>query len=188
MTNPAPRAEGGGARIASLDGLRGISILMVLFGHLTGTRNFLPREFGRITGDLGNLGVRVFFIISGYLITSLLFHEIEKRGRVDLKGFYIRRVFRIFPAFYAYLAVIGAAAALGLVHLGRWDAVAAATYTVNYVPDRAWVVGHIWSLSVEEQFYLLWPATLLLLPAAAPVAEAKRRGAVRVAIAVILLA
>jgi peptidoglycan/LPS O-acetylase OafA/YrhL len=191
-------AEAGGSRIASLDGLRAISILAVIFAHLLGTQNFLPWRLALSIGDLGNLGVRVFFIISGYLITSLLFHEAAKTGGISLKGFYIRRTFRIFPAFYCYLAIIGTAGYLGLIPLGPSDVLHAATYTVNYIHERSWYIGHLWSLSVEEQFYLLWPAALLLLPARRPapgsapsradVAEGKRRGAVVIALAVILVA
>jgi peptidoglycan/LPS O-acetylase OafA/YrhL len=188
-------AEAGGARIASLDGLRAISILAVIFAHLLGTQNFLPANLSRTIGDFGNLGVRVFFIISGYLITSLLFQEAAKTGRISLKGFYLRRTFRIFPAFYCYLAILAIIGALGVIPLGVADVLHAATYTVNYVHGRSWYIGHLWSLSVEEQFYLLWPAALLLLPAhrhaggsapsRADIAEGKRRGAVVIAIAVI---
>lgn len=201
LDRPAPRlapAEAGGMRIASLDGLRAISILAVIFAHLLGTQNFLPASLSRWIGDLGNLGVRVFFIISGYLITSLLFQEAAKTGQISLKGFYLRRTFRIFPAFYCYLAILSVVAALGVIPLGLADVLHGATYTVNYVQGRSWYIGHLWSLSVEEQFYLLWPAALLLLPAyrragesapsRADIAEGKRRGAVVIAILVISVA
>jgi peptidoglycan/LPS O-acetylase OafA/YrhL len=142
--------------------LRAVSIALVVWSHARGTRGFPARDvFAWVPcGDVGNLGVRVFFVISGYLITSLLIEEIRATGHVDLKAFYVRRVFRIFPAFYAYLAVIVALGLVGAIPLTARDALLAATYTVNYEPVRAWHVGHIWSLSVEEQFYLLWPAIL----------------------------
>src|SRR6185437_3882217 len=92
-----------GHRIPSLDGFRAISILMVLYGHLVGTRNFptaAVRTFDRALGDLGHLGVLVFFVISGFLITTLLVREREKTGTISLQQFYLRRALRIFPAFY----------------------------------------------------------------------------------------
>ena len=160
---PAPAPIGAG-RIPSLDGMRAISILFVLFGHLIGTRNFVSTETwtGLAFGDLSHLGVRVFFVISGFLITSLLLKEIERTRRVNLWAFYQRRMYRIFPAFYSYLAVVFLASVFGLIHIPWTDALLAVTYTINYAPTRAWYVGHTWSLSVEEQFYLLWPATLWL--------------------------
>jgi peptidoglycan/LPS O-acetylase OafA/YrhL len=163
--NPAPAADRSGTRslagrsIPSLDGLRAISISFVLLGHLSGTRN-LPVDL-RWTGvlDLANLGVRVFFVISGYLITGLLMRERDRVGTVHLGRFYLRRTLRIFPAYYAYLAVIGFCAIGGLIVVPWIDLTHALTYTENYnVPPNSWYVGHTWSLSVEEQFYLLWPA------------------------------
>ena len=194
---PAPEAARG--RVPSLDGLRGISILAVLVAHALGTRNFLPASAVKpYIGDLGNLGVRVFFIISGFMITSLLFQEVAKSGHISLKSFYLRRTFRIFPAFYTYLAVMFTLGVLGVVHLSLADDLHAATYTVNFAHDPSWYIGHVWSLSVEEQFYMLWPLALILWqpgggPGVAPPtslakAENTRRRAKLVAIAVILLA
>jgi peptidoglycan/LPS O-acetylase OafA/YrhL len=151
-------------RIPCLDGIRAISIFGVLLGHLMGTSGFLAQG-GLITsvGDLGNFGVRVFFVVSGFLITHLLIQEHQKRGSISVKHFYIRRSFRIFPAFYCYLAVIAALALAGLVSLQWGDFGYAATYTINFVERKSWVVGHLWSLAVEEQFYLLWPAVIVLV-------------------------
>jgi peptidoglycan/LPS O-acetylase OafA/YrhL len=155
-----------GHRIPSLDGFRAISILMVLYGHVGGTRNF-PTETvgmgGRWLGDLGHLGVLVFFVISGFLITTLLKVEREKTGTISLKQFYLRRVLRIFPAFYALILALLLATWLGWIHLGGRDFLFATTYTVNYYPDHPWQIGHLWSLSIEEQFYLLWPLAVLVL-------------------------
>ena len=113
-----------------------------------------------VLGDYADLGVQIFFVISGYLITMLLIKEYERNGRVDLKLFYLRRALRIFPASYVYLALIAVASALGIVILHRHDLLFAFTYTVNYSLDKSWRIGHLWSLSVEEQFYLLWPFAL----------------------------
>ncbi|HEY3493222.1 MAG TPA: acyltransferase [Polyangiaceae bacterium] len=143
-------------RIRSLDGLRAVAILLVLLAHLPHSLALAPAWTERLA-PLGLLGVRVFFVISGFLISSLLFAELEKSGDISLKRFYFRRTLRIFPAFYVYVAAIAIAAALGYVVLRPNDLLAAVTYTTNYDRDRSWYLGHAWSLSVEEQFYLLWP-------------------------------
>jgi peptidoglycan/LPS O-acetylase OafA/YrhL len=146
-------------RIPGLDGLRAVSIAIVLWAHSTGTLH-MPRLS---IGVFGDLGVRTFFVISGFLITTLLRTEYEKYGRISLTGFYIRRVYRIFPAFYVYLAVILVVAALGWITVPAEDVAFAATYTMNFHAERTWWLGHLWSLAVEEQFYLMWPLVLSLL-------------------------
>jgi peptidoglycan/LPS O-acetylase OafA/YrhL len=147
--------------IPGLDGLRAISIGFVLLAHLGGTRNF-PGFFEPI-GRLGSLGVRVFFVISGYLITSILLAEIRRSGNVSLPRFYFRRTMRLFPASYCLIAVVAIAAHWHLLSLERWDLTFASTYTMNYYIGRGWPLGHLWSLAIEEQFYLLWPFTLKAL-------------------------
>jgi peptidoglycan/LPS O-acetylase OafA/YrhL len=161
---PAPRSGAAGTRgrVPSLDGLRAISILLVLVGHLAGTRYF-PFKTESYPLDFGNLGVRVFFVISGFLITGLLLKEMERDGRVSLPHFYFRRTLRIFPAALVLIGALVVADALGWVQLLPGDVLHALTYTTNYHPIRSWEVSHTWSLGVEEQFYLLWPAALLLL-------------------------
>jgi len=150
-----------GGRIPSLDGLRALSITFVLLAHLCGTRFFvLGTDVFRVLGDFGNLGVRIFFIISGFLITSLLLKERVTDGRISLKNFYIRRVLRIFPAAYAFISIIWIAGILGLLQVGRADFLAACSYTMNYLRPHGWNLGHLWSLAVEEQFYLIWPLAL----------------------------
>lgn len=151
-------------RIPSLDGLRALSIALVIVSHLLGTRGipFGTRAMGTV-GDFGYLGVKVFFVISGYLITTLLMKEHARTGAISLKGFYVRRVWRIFPAFYAFVAVMVVGWAIGVVALNHGDLLAAVTYTMNYHYDRSWELGHIWSLSIEEQFYLVWPFVFVLV-------------------------
>lgn len=172
--------KSGSGRIASLDGFRAISILMVLYGHLSGTRWFPVslEAYKDGVGDVAHLGVLVFFVISGFLITSLLMSEREKTGAISLKRFYLRRILRIFPAFYALIFALIAATLIGWITLSGHDFAYALTYTVNYDPRRPWNIGHLWSLSVEEQFYLLWPLTLLVL---------RQRRALIVAIAAIFI-
>jgi peptidoglycan/LPS O-acetylase OafA/YrhL len=165
-------------RIPSLDGLRAVSIGMVVFSHLAGTRGFpISTKVANIL-PLGELGVRVFFVISGFLITNLLLDEWNRRGTISLSRFYFRRTFRILPPYYVLVAAVGAASFLQLVQLAPADLAHAITYTSNYYAERSWWVGHTWSLAVEEQFYLLWPAVLLL--------AGRRRGFI-VAAAVVLV-
>ncbi len=148
-------------RMPSLDGLRAISIGLVLLGHLSGTRGFVRLDLG--VGDYAELGVLVFFVISGFLITRLLLSEQAKKGHVSLKLFYSRRALRLLPASYTYIACVSILWLAGIVHLEARDFWHAVTYTVNYLPGRSWDIGHLWSLSVEEQFYLLWPCTFVAL-------------------------
>ena len=107
--------------------------------------------------------MKVFFVISGYLITNLLLHELDKTNKIHLGKFYFRRTFRIFPACYAMIAGLILFYAMGWITLTPRDVLHALTYTSNYYPGRSWSVAHTWSLGVEEQFYLLWPAALVLL-------------------------
>jgi peptidoglycan/LPS O-acetylase OafA/YrhL len=151
-----------GERIPSLDGLRAISIGFVLFSHLAGTGGFPVSAAAANVWSLGNFGVTVFFVISGFLITGLLLDELARTDRIRLGRFYFRRTLRIFPPYFALLAALLAAQAIGWIALHPGDALHAATYTSNYHDERSWFVGHTWSLAVEEQFYLLWPAVLVL--------------------------
>ena len=152
-------------RIPGLDGLRAISIALVLVEHLPSCAGFPmtvdQAQLWRLS-HIGRLGVRVFFVISGYLISTLLFRELEKSGKIDLVKFYFRRTLRIFPAYFVLVAVVAVLAAAGIIQLLPGDLFHAVTYTMNYHAPRAWWLGHAWSLAVEEQFYLLWPAVLLL--------------------------
>ena len=146
------------SRIPSLDGVRAIAIAMVCVSHLSQSVGAPTHHFS----SFGNLGVRIFFVLSGFLITKLLLHELELRGRISLRNFYLRRTLRIFPAFYCFAAVVLACQAWGVIALLPGDVTHMLTYTVNYHQQRTWFIGHLWSLSVEEQFYLAWPLTLML--------------------------
>ena len=145
------------ATIPGLDGLRAVSIALVLLGHLSGTQGF-PLSLRRI--PLGVFGVRIFFVISGFLITSILLRELREAGEISLDRFYFRRILRLFPASYFLIAVMGFLGSRRVIQLAPWDLSFGVTYTMNYYDGRGWPLGHLWSLAVEEQFYLLWPFAL----------------------------
>ena len=151
--------------IPSLDGIRALSVLAVIVYHAN--KIWLPGGF---------LGVEVFFVISGYLITLLLLAESEKNGTVSLKDFWLRRARRLLPALWiVVLGVVVFAALFQREILGtlRGDVVAALFYGFNWF--QVWVgtsyftsfefvpLRHLWSLAVEEQFYLIWPIIMLVV-------------------------
>jgi peptidoglycan/LPS O-acetylase OafA/YrhL len=148
-------------RIPSLDGLRAISILMVVWGHLYGTRGYWWESGG--IWDVGELGVRFFFVISGLLITSILRQEVNATDSLNLWRFYFRRTLRIFLPYYAFLLALLFLQPWGWFSVTPTDFAHAFTYTSNYQLTRNWNLAHTWSLSVEEQFYLLWPAVLIFV-------------------------
>ncbi len=140
--------------IPGLDGIRALAVLLVIANHF---------GFEWINGALG---VLIFFVLSGFLITWLMLKELDRTGTVSLRQFYRRRVLRIFPAFYFFwLCGVGIYLARG--HYLDWgQALSALFYFSNYwmglVPSKCMLFPHTWSLSIEEQFYLLWPALFLL--------------------------
>jgi peptidoglycan/LPS O-acetylase OafA/YrhL len=130
---------------------------------VAGTTGFpITREAMQRFGEIGSFGVRIFFVISGFLITTLLVEEHRKTGRISLGGFYLRRAFRIFPAAYTFIAVLFVLERLGLIETLKNDFLAAATYTMNFHRPKSTWMRHLWSLSVEEQFYMFWPAAVLV--------------------------
>jgi peptidoglycan/LPS O-acetylase OafA/YrhL len=153
-----------------LDGLRAASIAVVVIDHLGGNPGF-PNWPSRLPID-GLLGVRVFFSLSGFLITRLLLRERDRTGRVSLAGFYRRRAVRILPVFWVYLLFVVALRAIGVEPMPAWQLLPPLTFT-NFAPwwpsgAQPWVVAHSWSLAVEEQFYLIWPAVVAATAAALP--------------------
>jgi peptidoglycan/LPS O-acetylase OafA/YrhL len=140
-------------RIASLDGLRAISIVLVMLSHLVKWKHVSASALQ----GYGDLGVHVFFVLSGYLITNLLLTEHACSSAIHLRNFYTRRAFRIFPAAFIFLLI---ACALYWREMSWGHVAAAFLYVANMDPSRPWIFGHLWSLSIEEQFYLLWPIAL----------------------------
>lgn len=164
-----PKQAAPTSRIASLDGARAISIALVILSHLRILKHFplvwhLAYQdyfaYGRYL-DIGNLGVRVFFVISGFLITHLLLEEQRRTGSISLRRFYARRALRIVPAYWTYLAAIAILIPLGITWDNRSEWISAFLYFSDYRIPRG-CLTHTWSLSVEEQFYLLWPTVLVL--------------------------
>lgn len=163
MPSPGSAPAASGSRIPSLDGLRAVSILLVILAHVARTGGSPVPEGMRWYAAQGAVGVDVFFAISGFLITALLLREREASGTISLRGFYARRALRILPAFFAFLLGMALFDRLGLIHLVRHDWFAALTYTANFFDDISRPLGHLWSLSVEEHFYLVWPLVFLAL-------------------------
>ena len=142
----------------ALDGLRGLAIIMVFGFHL---------PIGAFRA--GSYGVILFFVLSGFLITTILLRELDRHNGIDLRRFFMRRARRLFPAL---LVVVSAHLVLQVTILGEpeqwwersWPVLA---YVSNYVQSggaQLVHMAHTWSLAIEEHFYLLWPVTLLLLP------------------------
>ena len=143
-------------RIPSLDGLRAISISLVVIGHSVEVHSQASTT-ADVAGAFANLGVRIFFVISGYLITTLLLKEYGKTSTIGLREFYVRRAYRILPAAIVFMVPVFVI----FWHELRWyHMVAAALYLANFDFSHPWFLGHLWSLSVEEQFYFLWPGVL----------------------------
>jgi peptidoglycan/LPS O-acetylase OafA/YrhL len=148
--------------IPELDGLRAVAVLLVITEHLHTPVLHLAR---------GHFGVVIFFILSGYLITSLALYEEGERGSLSFSGFYIRRSFRIFPLYYVVLAVY-CVLILGL-HIGpekRVPLLHALPYYLTYFQEIPFIHGgyglpfyQSWSLGIEEKFYLIWPIVCFLL-------------------------
>jgi len=149
----------------SLDGIRAIAVVAVLIFH--GSSLWLPGGF---------LGVDVFFVLSGFLITSILLREVETTGKLNFKQFYLRRARRLLPALFAVLiatAIIAMVFAHDAAARVQSDIFASLAYITNWANiwsgqsyfdaiGRPPLLQHLWSLAVEEQFYLVWPTVLLL--------------------------
>ncbi|CAN5199297.1 hypothetical protein BH24CHL7_BH24CHL7_03880 [soil metagenome] len=155
-TADEPRVPWRLGRRPALDGVRGLAVLLVLVGHA------MPPEMASAA-----VGVNLFFVLSGFLITSLLWEEWQGTGRLDIHAFYKRRIRRLIPALVVMLGVTMVSMGLiGQAGQGLFYGLAAASYAGNLVMATGQWLGpmsHTWSLAIEEQFYLLWP--LILLPA-----------------------
>ena len=154
----------GSERLPSLDGLRAIAILFVLGGHFQYAAGFPSGKLSLVTLALdGELGVRIFFVISGFIITRLLLEESREFGSVSLRLFYIRRALRILPIYLAYLAVLALLSLAGRYADSPSSWLGCLTFTRNLIGRGDSATEHFWSLAVEEQFYFCWPILFFLL-------------------------
>jgi peptidoglycan/LPS O-acetylase OafA/YrhL len=140
--------------VPALDGLRGVAVMLVVLSHAHVT-----------PGVAGPVGVTVFFVLSGYLITGLLLDETEETGTVGLRRFWIRRLLRLAPALLVMVAVVELYVLAVGYPVEHWNALVAATYTENIAMgvfgNTDGLFTHTWTLGLEEQFYLLWPLVIV---------------------------
>lgn len=150
--------------IPTLNGWRAFSILYVLLYHSTWIffnpeTGLLPNETLWAVTKQGAFGVYFFFGISGFLITTRLIEEHHFFGNISIKAFYLRRVFRIFPILLAFLLIIFILKSNQLINTSDRAIWSSLLFFRNYTSDTAeWFTGHFWSLSMEEHYYLIWPA------------------------------
>ncbi len=151
----------------TLDGWRALSVMAVIFYH--GRFDFFSdSSYMQRVSAHGDIGVDVFFAISGFLISSLLLQEFQRTGHINLRAFYLRRFFRIVPAYYLALATISILGILKLVPMNSGDLLSCLFFYRNYRPlgmdlSGGFYTAHFWSLAIEEHFYILWPTLLLLV-------------------------
>jgi peptidoglycan/LPS O-acetylase OafA/YrhL len=172
-------------RLPGLDGLRGLSVVAVVIAHA-------QLQWGTTPSSLQ--GVTTFFVLSGFLITTLLLREREQRGRIDLRAFWGRRALRLLPALFVFVAGTGLVWwLLGMTTLRVFahQVVPVIFYYANLTRSFDWDLGlgpfpHTWSLAVEEQFYLLWPLVLIALLAAVGRLREPWRSAVLLTVMILL--
>lgn len=149
--------------IPELDGFRGLAISFVVVGRyfeFNGS-NSGARAFAQ---HFAQLGVLLFFVLSGFLITALLHRELSFTGTIDFKRFYVRRVLRLAPAFVLFLSIVVVLIKLRLItDVTKLELLLCFLYLRN-IFGHSLSLGHIWSLSLEEQFYLVWPISFYLIP------------------------
>lgn len=152
--------------LPTLDGWRAIAVLSVIASH-DKVRHIGPVSDSFLHAN-GGLGVDVFFAISGLLICSRLLEEEERTGVISIKGFYLRRAFRILPPFLLCLGTFGVLGMAHVIQIGWTPWVTSLCFVQNYYlalirsVSASWYTDHFWSLSIEEHFYLLLPAVLVL--------------------------
>jgi peptidoglycan/LPS O-acetylase OafA/YrhL len=144
--------------LPTLDGWRAVALFMVLISHSIA----IPGTHWKAHYSLGLYGVEVFFGISGYLICTRLLWDHQARGHIDITAFYIRRIFRIFPCAWCYLAAIGIMTSFGIALIDWDEALACLFFYRNYFTAHGWFTAHFWSLAVEEHFYLFLPLFLVV--------------------------
>lgn len=149
--------------LPGLNGIRAIAACIVLYFHIDGFGTYLGLKVTINNPEMGNFGVSLFFVLSGYLITQLLLLEKKKTGSIALKKFYIRRILRIWPLYFLYI-FIGVACTYIFQFQKTETLFLRSLYYVFFLPNIAFafkqgiaVLGNLWSVGVEEQFYAFWP-------------------------------
>jgi peptidoglycan/LPS O-acetylase OafA/YrhL len=170
-----------------VDAWRGLSVLIVILCHVvteryesrfdgTETQAISPPQHGlaaiayqlkpviySLSTGAGTLAVQFFLVISGYIITTLLVREHQCTGRISLCAFYVRRTFRVVPPACLVLGFTFLMTSLGYISVTPRSFWLASTFLCNATSECGWFLGHLWSLAVEEQFYLVWPCMLMLI-------------------------
>ncbi len=151
-----------------LDGWRAVSVLVVIVHHLGAQHQGFVSRFPFLAIRInycGPLAVKIFFVISGFVICRLLIREESRYGSVSLKGFYYRRIFRILPPFYIYLGSLFLLLSLGLIRESQQAILSSGMFLCDFrTAPKSWFVDHTLSLAVEEQFYLVFPCLFVLMP------------------------
>ncbi len=151
-------------RVKGFDGIRALAVLMVIMSHAV----IWPRigvENQKIIDVFSpSVGVSIFFALSGFLITSLLIHEKQEKGGINVFNFIVRRSLRIFPLYFLAVFLILFMDSIGAARINNCIYLYAFTYTLNFVPQECNFssFSHFWSLAVEQHFYLVWPFVFLL--------------------------
>jgi peptidoglycan/LPS O-acetylase OafA/YrhL len=157
--SPAPRSP---RRVQTIDGLRAVAIALVFLNHASATAG-VPASLALLSRDphlgLGGTGVKFFFVISGFLITSILLRELDARGTIDRLAFLRRRARRLLPALLAFVLAVAVLRWLGVYAFEPTQLIAALTFRGRLA---SWELGHLWSMAVQEQFYLAWALVLVL--------------------------
>ena len=156
---PATRSP---KRLQAVDGLRAVAISFVFLNHASGTTAF-PGWLALISRDpylgVAGTGVKFFFVISGFLITSILLRELDRSGTIDRMAFLRRRARRLLPTLAVFVAVVALLRWVGVYAFPAWGLIGALTFSGRL---GSWEIGHLWSMAVQEQFYLVWTAILVL--------------------------
>jgi peptidoglycan/LPS O-acetylase OafA/YrhL len=159
---PYRAAPGSPSRLQAIDGLRALGIAFVLLNHASGTVAF-PALLVPVARDahlgLSGHGVKVFFVISGFLITSILLRELDRSGTIDRLAFLGRRARRLLPTLVAFVSVVAVLQWIGVYRAAPRQIIAALTFSG---PNGSWELGHLWSMAVQEQFYLAWTLVLVV--------------------------
>ena len=164
-----PAAPASLSYVPQLDGLRGVAVALVVLYHA----GYLTAGWGPRPFPGGFIGVDLFFALSGFLITTILLGQLERRGRIDFREFWIRRIRRLVPPLV--FAVVGVMALVALVNDNvdgetlRNSGIGSVLFVSNWQQAAGWhfqfELSHTWSLAVEAQFYLVWPLVLIVMAA-----------------------